>query len=168
MLNIMKSSSQSDLYKNKSTRIITATFGILLAIAGFEHGMNLVMLINDHRKKKRRKIRACSPPIHRIKSNMVDVLTSTGFGIQNSGDHNIRCAICSTQAQKQKFCGHSLVMPKGVFHKSVAYLGIATFAAAIIALALFPIIGLTYFWWWAVFAIWFIAVGWKLYRLGRT
>jgi hypothetical protein len=62
----------------------------------------------------------------------------------------------------------SLVMLKGVFHKSIAYLGIATCAAAIIALALSPIIGLNYFWWWAFFTVWFIAVGWKLYRLGRT
>lgn len=61
----------------------------------------------------------------------------------------------------------SLVMLKGVFHKSVAYLGIATFAAAIIAMALFSIIGLAYLWWWVVSTIWLIAAGWKLYRLGR-
>jgi hypothetical protein len=62
----------------------------------------------------------------------------------------------------------SLVMLKGVFHKSIAYLGIATAVAAIVALALFPVIGLTYFWWWLLFAVWFIAVGWKLCRLGRA
>ncbi|GIK42943.1 MAG: hypothetical protein BroJett011_67760 [Chloroflexota bacterium] len=60
----------------------------------------------------------------------------------------------------------SLVMLKGVFHKSVAYLGVATCAAAFIGLALWPIVGVAYFWWWLLFMVWFIAVGWKLYRLG--
>lgn len=62
----------------------------------------------------------------------------------------------------------SLVMLKGVFHKSVAYLGIATTAAAIICVVLWPILEIAYFWWWLVFLIWFIAVGWKLYRLGKA
>lgn len=62
----------------------------------------------------------------------------------------------------------SVVMLKGVFHKSVAYLGVATTAAAIICVALWPILEIAYFWWWFVFMIWFIAVGWKLYRLGRA
>jgi len=61
----------------------------------------------------------------------------------------------------------SVVMLKGVFHKSVAYLGIATTAAAIICVALWPILEIAYFWWWFVFMIWFIAVGWKLYKLGK-
>jgi hypothetical protein len=60
----------------------------------------------------------------------------------------------------------SFVMLKGVFHKSVAYLGIASCIAAFIGLALWPIVGVNYFWWWLLFVIWFIAVGWKLYRLG--
>jgi len=60
----------------------------------------------------------------------------------------------------------SLAMLKGVFHKVVAYLGIAAFAAAIIAMVLWPVIGISYFWWWFVFLIWFVAVGWKLFRLG--
>jgi hypothetical protein len=59
----------------------------------------------------------------------------------------------------------SLVMLKGVFHKGVAYLGITTFVAAIVGEALQPILGISYFWWWILFMIWFIAVGWKLYRL---
>lgn len=62
----------------------------------------------------------------------------------------------------------SLVMLKGVFHKIVAYLGIATCAAAYIGLALWPLVGVAYFWWWFFFVIWFIAVGWKLYRLGNA
>ena len=39
MNDIMKSISRSDSKKNKTTRIITTTIGILLAIAGFEHGL---------------------------------------------------------------------------------------------------------------------------------
>ena len=62
----------------------------------------------------------------------------------------------------------SLVMLKGVFHKSVAYLGIMICPASLIALALWPVLGVTYFWWWALFVIWFLAVGWKLYRLGKA
>ncbi len=62
----------------------------------------------------------------------------------------------------------SLVMLKGVFHKSVAWLGIAIAPAAIIALTLWPLIGVGYFWWWILFVIWFVAVGCKLYMLGRT
>jgi hypothetical protein len=45
-------------------------------------------------------------------------------------------------------------------------LGIATCIAAFIGLALWPIVGVAYFWWWLLFVIWFIAVGWKLYQLG--
>ncbi|GAB4538761.1 MAG: hypothetical protein Kow0063_26900 [Anaerolineae bacterium] len=60
----------------------------------------------------------------------------------------------------------SIVMLKGVFHKSIAYLGIATCFAAFIGLALWPMVGVSYFWWWLLFVIWFVAVGWKLYRLG--
>lgn len=62
----------------------------------------------------------------------------------------------------------SLVMLKGVFHKSVAYLGIATFVTAITAMALFPVIGVGYLWWWAILTVWLIAVGWKLFRIGRN
>lgn len=62
----------------------------------------------------------------------------------------------------------SLVMLKGVFHKSVAYLGIATCAAAIIGISLWPIVGVGYFWWWIFYLVWFIAVGWKLYQLGKN
>ena len=62
----------------------------------------------------------------------------------------------------------SVVMLKGVFHKSVAYLGIAIAPAAIIALTLWSILGVAYFWWWLLFAIWFIAVGCRLYRMGSS
>jgi hypothetical protein len=61
----------------------------------------------------------------------------------------------------------SLVMLKGVFHKVIGYLGVGTCAAAFVGLALWPVVGVNYFWWWLLFVIWFIAVGWKLYQLGR-
>jgi len=61
----------------------------------------------------------------------------------------------------------SLVMLKGVFPRWVAYLGIATFPACIAAMSLWPLVGLNYFWWWAFFTVWFVAVGLKLLRLGR-
>lgn len=62
----------------------------------------------------------------------------------------------------------SLVMLKGVFHKAIAYLGIATCVVSFIALGLWPVLGVNYFWWWSLFFIWFTAVGWKLYQLGRV
>ncbi len=62
----------------------------------------------------------------------------------------------------------SIIMLKGVFHKSIAYLGMATFAAAIIGAALKPVLAIAYLWWWALFMVWFAAVGWKLYRLGTN
>lgn len=62
----------------------------------------------------------------------------------------------------------SLVMLKGVFHKSIAYLGIASCAASFIAMSLWPIVGVNYFWWWTFFLIWFTLVGWKLYQLGKV
>ena len=61
----------------------------------------------------------------------------------------------------------SLVMLKGAFPRWVAYLGIATFPACVAAMALWPLIGLNYFWWWVFFTVWFVAAGWKLVRLGR-
>jgi hypothetical protein len=61
----------------------------------------------------------------------------------------------------------SLVMLKGVFPRVTAVMGIVTFAAAVIALSLQPLIGISYFWWWFFFLIWFALVGWKLFRLAR-
>jgi hypothetical protein len=40
----------------------------------------------------------------------------------------------------------SLVMLRGVFPRAVAYLGLATAAAAIVALSLWPLLGMGYFW----------------------
>lgn len=62
----------------------------------------------------------------------------------------------------------SLAMLKGVFPRYIAYLGIVTCVAAFIGLSLYPIVGLGYFFWWAFFVVWLLAVGWKLYKLGRT
>jgi len=62
----------------------------------------------------------------------------------------------------------SLAMLKGVFDRWVAYLGILTCIAACVALALFPLISIGYFWWWLFFMIWFVAVGLKLYKIGRV
>jgi fatty acid desaturase len=62
----------------------------------------------------------------------------------------------------------SLTMLKGVFDRKVAYLGVLTSISAFIALLLFPIVGIGYFWWWLLFMVWFIAVGFKLYNMGRS
>jgi hypothetical protein len=62
----------------------------------------------------------------------------------------------------------SLVMLKGIFDKKIAWLGILTSLAAFIALLLWPLLGIGYLWWWLFFMLWFIAVGWKLYKLGAT
>ncbi len=55
----------------------------------------------------------------------------------------------------------SLVMLKGVFPKGVAYLGI-------VSEALRPILGPGYFVYGLLLPIWFLAIGWKLYRLGSS
>jgi hypothetical protein len=59
-------------------------------------------------------------------------------------------------------------MLKDVFHKSIGYLGVATCAAALIGLALWPVLNVAYLSWWVFFMIWFTAVGWKLYQLGNN
>ncbi len=61
----------------------------------------------------------------------------------------------------------SLVMLKGVFPKSIAYLGIVTGALGIFSEALRPLIGPGYLVYGLLLPIWFLAVGWKLYLLGR-
>jgi hypothetical protein len=62
----------------------------------------------------------------------------------------------------------SLVMLKGVFPKGVAYLGIVTGALGIVSEALRPILGPGYIVYGLLLPIWFLMVGWKLYRLGRN
>jgi hypothetical protein len=60
----------------------------------------------------------------------------------------------------------SRVMLRGVFPRGVAYAGLATAAAAAVALSLWPILGMGYFWWWLLFVVWFCGAGWRLYGLG--
>ncbi len=62
----------------------------------------------------------------------------------------------------------SLVMLKGVFQKGVAYVGIVTGVLGIVSEALRPILGPGYIVYGVLLLIWFIAVGWKLYRLGLS
>jgi hypothetical protein len=61
----------------------------------------------------------------------------------------------------------SFAMLKGVFRKSLGYLGIVTCIVCFIAVALWPVLNVNYFWWWTLFVVWFTAVGWKLYQLGK-
>jgi len=62
----------------------------------------------------------------------------------------------------------SLVMLKGVFHKGVAYLGIVTGALGIVSEAFRDILGPGYYVYGLLLPIWFLAVGWKLSRLGSS
>lgn len=61
----------------------------------------------------------------------------------------------------------SLVMLKGVFPKGVAYLGMVTGTLGMISEAFRPMIGPGYFVYGLLLPAWFLAVGWKLYRLVR-
>ena len=60
----------------------------------------------------------------------------------------------------------SFVMLRGVFHKGVAYMGIATGAIGTVSEALRPVLGIGYLGYGLLLPVWFLAVGWKLYRLG--
>jgi hypothetical protein len=62
----------------------------------------------------------------------------------------------------------SVVMLKGVVNKGIAYLGIVTGAIGIISEALRNMLGIGYVVYWIFFVIWFIAIGWKLYRMGLS
>ncbi|MEJ2287056.1 MAG: hypothetical protein P8Y02_00155 [Deinococcales bacterium] len=62
----------------------------------------------------------------------------------------------------------SLAMLRGIFPRAIAYLGIATAVSAFLALSLFGVVGVSYFWWWLLFVFWFVAAGWKLIRLGTA
>ena len=61
----------------------------------------------------------------------------------------------------------SLVMLRGVFHKGIAYLGVITGTIAIFSETFRPVIGIGYIVFFILEVIWLIAVGWKLYRLGK-
>ena len=62
----------------------------------------------------------------------------------------------------------ALVMLKGVFHRGVAYLGIATGAAGIVSESLKPVLGAGYIVYGLLLFVWLVAIGWELYRLGST
>lgn len=61
----------------------------------------------------------------------------------------------------------ALVMLKGVFPRSVAYLGVATGAAGMVCEVLRDMIGAGYFVYGLLLPSWFVAVGWRLYKLAR-
>jgi hypothetical protein len=61
----------------------------------------------------------------------------------------------------------SLAMVKGVFQKGIASLGIVTGVIGIMCEALQPVLGPGYSLY-LILLIWFIAVGWTLYRLGAS
>ena len=62
----------------------------------------------------------------------------------------------------------SIVMLKGVFPKAVAYLGVATGVLGICAEALRMVFEGFYVFYGVLLPIWMGAVGWNLYRLGRS
>lgn len=62
----------------------------------------------------------------------------------------------------------SLVMLKGVFHKSVASMGIVTGILGIPSEALRPILGVSYAVYGILLILWFLVIGWNLYRLGLS
>ncbi len=59
----------------------------------------------------------------------------------------------------------ALVMLRGIFHRGVAYLGIATGAIGVFSEALRPMLGLGYLVYGLLLFAWFIAIGWSLFRL---
>jgi hypothetical protein len=62
----------------------------------------------------------------------------------------------------------SLLMFKGVFHKSVAYFGIVTGALGIMSEALRPMLDVGYALYGVLLILWFLVIGWNLYRLGSS
>jgi hypothetical protein len=62
----------------------------------------------------------------------------------------------------------SLVMLKGVFHKSVASLGIVTGILGIVSETLRPIMGISYAVYGVLLILWFLVIGWNLFRLASS
>ncbi len=60
----------------------------------------------------------------------------------------------------------SLIMLKSVFHKGVAYLGIVLFIAIVATNV--PGLGFLFFVFLALYAVWSLAIGLKLYKLGKS
>lgn len=61
----------------------------------------------------------------------------------------------------------SLVMVAGVFPKSVAYLGVVTGAIGTASEALISVLGMTYAIYGVLVIVWFLVIGWQLYRLAK-
>lgn len=62
----------------------------------------------------------------------------------------------------------SLVMLKGVFHKRVASLGIVTGLLGIVSETLRPIMGISYAVYGVLLILWFLVIGWNLFRLASS
>lgn len=62
----------------------------------------------------------------------------------------------------------SLVMLRSSFSKRVAYLGVVTGAIGIISEALIALLGAAYALYGVLVMIWFLVIGWQLYRLSRA
>ena len=62
----------------------------------------------------------------------------------------------------------ALIMLRGIFHKGVAYLGIATGAIGIISEALRPVLGFGYIVYGVLLMVWIITIGWELTGLARA
>ena len=62
----------------------------------------------------------------------------------------------------------ALVMVKGVFPGWVAYLGVATGAIGIVSEVLISILGIAYAIYGVLVVVWFLVIGWQLFRLGRA
>lgn len=62
----------------------------------------------------------------------------------------------------------SLVMLKGTFPKWIAIVGIITGALGMASEALREMIGIGYIFYGLLLPLWFLAVGWRLYRLGSS
>lgn len=60
----------------------------------------------------------------------------------------------------------SLVMLKSDFQKWVGWLGVLSGTAGVVLAFFKPALGIHYLWWWSGFTIWFLAIGWRFYRLG--
>jgi len=61
----------------------------------------------------------------------------------------------------------SIGMLKGVFPRSVAYLGIVTGMLGVVSEALRPVMGIGCALYGVLIVVWFGVIGWRLYRLGR-
>lgn len=62
----------------------------------------------------------------------------------------------------------SLIMLKGVFGRRIAYLGVATGALGIVSEGLRPFVGFGYVIYGLLLIVWFIVIGWDLYKISAN